>query len=179
MDNNDNNQNVDDNNSRNRMNKWQDLIDERIRKVIGNGDMSWHPGAGQPLQLDDDSLVPEDERLSHKVMKDNDAVPAWMSLGFVLRDKQEKIVRRVAQFARDYVKRSRDAVNAASFVREQEIRKRWLEACQRLRQEVKDYNSELLNYNLQIPPSINQMIPLNAEELIEKSLKNAERESQQ
>jgi hypothetical protein len=85
----------------------------------------------------------------------------------------------VAQFARDYVKRSREAVNAASFVREQEIRKRWLEACQRLRQEVKDYNSELLNYNLQIPPSINQMIPLNAEELIEKSLKNAERESQQ
>jgi hypothetical protein len=175
----DNDRNVDDVNSRNRMNKWQDLIDERIRKVIGNGDMSWHPGAGQPLQLDDDSLVPEDERLSHKVMKDNDAVPAWMSLGFVLRDKQEKIVRRVAQFARDYVKRSREAVNAASFVREQEIRKRWLEACQRLRQEVKDYNSELLNYNLQIPPSINQMIPLNAEELIEKSLKNAERESQQ
>ena len=165
---------AEDNNSQDRLNKWQALVDERVRKIIGDGNMSWHPGAGQPLQLGSDEHVPEDQRLSYKLMKDNEAVPAWMSLAFALKDKQEKIIRRAAQYARDFVHRRHEALLAASYVREKQVSDRWTEACRRLREDVAKYNGELLDYNLQVPSGIGQMIPLNPDELIAGALKRAE-----
>lgn len=172
----DDKRNIEENHAWNRLSMWQTIVDERIRKVIGDGDMSWHPSAGQPLQLESDEHVPQDQRLAHKIMKDQDTVPAWMSLAFTLRDKHEKIIRRAIQYARDYVQRRHDAVLVGSFIRDRHAHDRWLEACRRLRQDVVLYNGELLDYNLQVPSAIGQMIPLNPEELITGALNQAETE---
>ena len=170
---------IEENNSWNRLSMWQTIVDERIRKVIGDGNMSWHPGAGQPLQLESDEHVPEDQRLTHKLMKDNDAVPPWMTLAFTLKDKHEKIVRRTMQYARDFVQRRHEALIVGSFVRDRHAHDRWQEACRRLREDVLVYNGELLNYNLQVPTGIGQMIPLNPDELIAGALKQAEADFKQ
>jgi hypothetical protein len=160
--------------AQNRLSMWQLIVDERIRKAIGDGNMSWHPSAGQPLHLESDEHVPDDQRIAYKIMKDNDAVPAWIALAYTLKDKNAKIIRQVTQYATDYVKRRQDALLAGSFVRERHAQDRWLEACKRLADDVGRYNSELLDYNLQIPSSIPQMVPLNAKELIADALKRAE-----
>jgi hypothetical protein len=171
----DDNRKIEENNSWNRLSMWETIVDERIRKVIGDGNMSWHPGAGQPFHLESDEHIPEDSRIAYKLMKEQDAVPPWIALAFTLRDKHEKIIQRVTQYAQDYIRRRRDALIAGSFVQEQHARDRWKEACQRLREDVGRYNSELLDYNLQIPATIPQMVPLNPENLIDGALRQAEK----
>jgi hypothetical protein len=155
------------------LNKWRTLVDEKVGKWIGDGDMSWHPKAGQPLDLDWDEYTPEDMRIAYKIMQENDAVPPWMALGFTLRDKHGKITRKVHQNARDFLYRKQEALHSGSILRLQQVEKRWEEAQAKLYEEITRYNAELLDYNLQVPPTIGQMIPLNARDLIQKALVQA------
>lgn len=171
----DNHRKIEENNSWDHLSKWDSLVEQRIQTIIGDGNMSWHPKAGEPLEFDDDSHVPEELQLTHKIMKDNDAVPAWMSLGFTLRDKHEKIMKRVKQYARDYVARRQKALEMGSFILHREADDRWQRALRQLRVDIGNYNSELLNYNLQIPQSIGQMIPLDVDMLIEAVLQSEEK----
>jgi len=165
---------LEENNAWDRLSKWETYVDEKIRELIGDGNMSWHPGAGAPLRLDTDESVPEEMRLANKIMKDHDAVPAWMSLGHTLRDKYEKIMRKLGQFARDYVKRKADAVHKGSFILDRHAEDRWHEALRRLHEDVTRYNQELMNYNLQVPPGIDQRVPLNLEDEIQHALSIAQ-----
>lgn len=167
-------QGIEENNAWDRLSKWETIVDERISAWIGDGNMADHPLAGQRLDLHDDEHVPEDARIAHKLMRDNDVVPAWMALAFTLKDKHAKILKRADNYARDYVKRRQDALVAGSYVRDKHARDRWQEALKRLRRDVGAYNSELLNYNLSVPPQIGQMVPMDAEALISDALQRAE-----
>lgn len=156
------------------LHKWQTFVDEKVREWLGDGDMSWHPQAGQPLDLGEDGFTPEDMRIAYKIMQENDALPAWIALGFTLRDKHEKIMRKVQHYARDFLNRKQEALSTGSILRLQQIEKRWDEAQAHLHEEIAKYNSELLDYNLQVPNVVGQMIPLDAQKLIEQALQRAE-----
>lgn len=45
------------------------LVEKRITDAIARGDFDNLPGAGKPLALDDDLLVPEEERIAVRIMK--------------------------------------------------------------------------------------------------------------
>ena len=53
-----------------------DLIAEKkITEAIERGELDDLPGAGRPLDLDDDALVPEDVRLAYRILKNAGYVP--------------------------------------------------------------------------------------------------------
>ena len=53
-----------------------DFIAERkIAEAIANGDFDDLPGSGKPLELDDDSLVPEELRLAYRILRNAGFVP--------------------------------------------------------------------------------------------------------
>ena len=53
-----------------------DLIAElKIAEAIANGDLDNLPGEGRPLELDDNSLVPEELRLAYRILKNAGFVP--------------------------------------------------------------------------------------------------------
>ncbi|MCX7628242.1 MAG: DUF1992 domain-containing protein [Methylophilaceae bacterium] len=53
-----------------------DLIaEQRISEALERGELDHLPGAGQPLQLDDDRLVPEDVRMAYRILKNAGFVP--------------------------------------------------------------------------------------------------------
>jgi len=53
-----------------------DLIaEQKIAEAIGRGELSDLPGAGKPLQLDDDALIPEDLRMAWRILKNAGFVP--------------------------------------------------------------------------------------------------------
>jgi DnaJ homologue, subfamily C, member 28, conserved domain len=56
------------------------LVEERIQKAQENGIFDNLPGKGKPLALDDDSLIPEDLRLTYKVLKNANCLPIEMEL---------------------------------------------------------------------------------------------------
>ncbi|MFP7478219.1 DUF1992 domain-containing protein [Terribacillus saccharophilus] len=56
------------------------LAEERIKKAEANGEFRNLPGAGKPLELEDLSGVPEDMRMSYKILKNAGYIPPEMEL---------------------------------------------------------------------------------------------------
>lgn len=53
-----------------------DFIAERkIAEAVATGELDDLPGAGKPLALDDDALVPEDLRMAYRILKNAGYVP--------------------------------------------------------------------------------------------------------
>jgi hypothetical protein len=56
------------------------IVEERIRAAQQEGVFDNLPGRGKALNLDDDSGVPEDLRLTYKVLKNSDCLPIELEL---------------------------------------------------------------------------------------------------
>ena len=51
------------------------IAEQRIAEAIAKGELDDLPGAGRPLDLDDDAHVPEDLRLAYRILKNAGYVP--------------------------------------------------------------------------------------------------------
>jgi len=51
------------------------IVENRITEAIARGEFDNLPGAGKPLDLDDDLLIPEEERVAFRIMKNAGCVP--------------------------------------------------------------------------------------------------------
>ncbi len=51
------------------------IVEERIQVSQKKGDFENLPGAGKPLEFEDDSHIPEDLRLPFKILKNADCLP--------------------------------------------------------------------------------------------------------
>ena len=56
------------------------LAEEKIREAMARGEFDNLPGAGKPLALEDDSLVPEDLRVPYKILKNAGCLPPEIEL---------------------------------------------------------------------------------------------------
>jgi hypothetical protein len=54
---------------------FEKIVEERIRRALKEGAFDDLPGFGQPLELADDSHIPEDLRLAHKILKNAGCLP--------------------------------------------------------------------------------------------------------
>jgi hypothetical protein len=71
-----------------------ELIAERkIGEAMANGELDNLPGAGKPLDLDDDLLVPEDLRLACRILKNAGFVPAEVHEINEIRQLEELVAR--------------------------------------------------------------------------------------
>ncbi len=51
------------------------IVEKRIREAQENGEFDNLPGQGEPLNIEDDSHIPEDLRLAYKILKNADFLP--------------------------------------------------------------------------------------------------------
>ena len=83
---------------------WGKIAEKKIREAIELGEFANLPGAGKPLRLEDDWMIPEDLRVAYKILKNAGCIPPELELRreiIILRDllrsiededwKQEKI----------------------------------------------------------------------------------------
>jgi len=56
------------------------IVEERIKVSQKKGDFDNLPGAGKPLEFEDDSHVPEELRLPYKILKNADCLPPEIEL---------------------------------------------------------------------------------------------------
>lgn len=59
---------------------FEKIVEERIRKAQEQGQFDGLPGAGRPLELKQDQHIPEDLRLSYKILKNADYLPPEIEL---------------------------------------------------------------------------------------------------
>jgi hypothetical protein len=82
------------------------IVERRIAEAIGRGDFDDLPGAGRPLTLDDDQLVPEELRVAFRIMKNAGYLPDEVRLFAELRSAEQLLItagndeERVAASAR-------------------------------------------------------------------------------
>jgi hypothetical protein len=56
------------------------IAEEKIREAMARGEFDNLPGAGKPLDLEDDSMVPQDLRVAYKVLKNAGCLPPEIEL---------------------------------------------------------------------------------------------------
>jgi len=56
------------------------IVEERIQRAQEDGVFDKLPGKGKPLNLEDESFVPEDLRLTYKILKNSNCLPLEMEL---------------------------------------------------------------------------------------------------
>ena len=51
------------------------LVEQKLAEAVSRGELDNLPGAGRPLDLDDDKLVPEELRVAYRILKNAGYVP--------------------------------------------------------------------------------------------------------
>jgi hypothetical protein len=67
------------------------IAEQRILDAIARGELDDLPGAGAPLDLDDDALVPEEMRLAFRVLKNAGFVPEEVRLRREISDLESMV----------------------------------------------------------------------------------------
>jgi hypothetical protein len=57
------------------MHLFESLAERKIEEAVSRGDLDNLPGAGRPLDLDEDPLIPEELRLAYRILKNAGFVP--------------------------------------------------------------------------------------------------------
>lgn len=152
------------------MDRWESLVDRLIIDAIGNGDISHLPGAGKPLQLNNDANTPEDMRLAFKIMKDNDVVPDWLIAGQALDQLQEKLREQLIARVWHYSRQLSDAKHKHAILLEHGVQDEWQIYVAGFKDRVGRYNKEVNLYNLKVPHNFPHKQMLIADREIEKAL---------
>jgi hypothetical protein len=69
------------------------LVEQRINEAASRGEFRNLPGAGKPLEFDDDLLVPEEVRVANRILKNAGFVPPAVEQLRALRDLQDELDR--------------------------------------------------------------------------------------
>ena len=70
---------------------FQKIIEKRIQDAQNNGDFDNHPGKGKPIDLEDDSNIPEDLRLTYKILRNADCLPPELALRKEIRTMEDML----------------------------------------------------------------------------------------
>ena len=78
------------------------IAERRIREAQARGELDDLPGAGAPLELDDDALVPEDLRVAYRILKNAGLLPPELEAHGELRE-----IEQLLQQVEDELERAR------------------------------------------------------------------------
>ena len=83
------------------MSLLDELAEQRIREAAERGEFDDLPGRGEPLELEDDSLVPEELRAGYRMLKNAGFVPPELEPVRELREVEALIRQAEAAADRD------------------------------------------------------------------------------
>ncbi len=150
------------------MDRWRRIVDHLLGEVIGDGDISHLPGAGKPLQLDDDPHTPGDQRAALKIMQDHNVSPEWIAAGKALEQNEERLLSEIAAIARRY----KDASNGEYY----NVPTTWSKFLLKFRAKIERHNRQVLLYNLKAPKGIQHKRILDCDALIARALQSIEQQ---
>jgi hypothetical protein len=71
--------------------RFESIVEKRIREAQEQGKFDNLPGHGKPLCMEDDSSIPEDLRLAHKILKNAGCVPKELEINLEIRRMEDLI----------------------------------------------------------------------------------------
>lgn len=153
---------------------WGSMIDKQLRDLLGEGGHADLPGAGKPLQWDDDPNTPEHLRMAHKILRENNLAPAWIMEGQELDERRHKLLQNMTRAVQAYrgalgdAGRLADAGKAA--LNRQRAEAALTQARKVFEEAVAGYNRAVMNYNLKLPAGISHRVFLDASRELQRLL---------
>jgi hypothetical protein len=89
---------------------FEALVEQRILEAQARGEFDRLPGAGQPMDLDEDPLVPDDLRVAWRVLRNAGFVPPEVEALRRLRDAAAEVDRAADGAAKDRALRKLQAL---------------------------------------------------------------------
>lgn len=71
------------------MDPMSELAEARIREAAERGELDNLPGAGRPLELDDDRMVPPELRMAYRVLKNANCLPPELDTRREIRELED------------------------------------------------------------------------------------------
>lgn len=152
------------------MKRWETLVDQMVKDVIGNGDISHLHGAGKPLDLGIDEHTPDNMRIVFKIMKDHDVAPDWLMMGNTLDQHEDKLSKQIQIRAELHQTQLDKVRRKGTLVEENQLETKWNAFIADYVDRVERFNKEVLLYNLKVPKGIPHKQILNVENLIASAL---------
>jgi len=128
------------------MNRWESLIDQKIREAMEQGEFDNLSGKGAPIDLSENPFEDPDWRTAHRLLRNAGFAPAWIE------------ERKDIEFEIDAVGNQLRRVwtilqNALGTENENEARARWEKALALYRQQATQLNRRIVAWNLKVPAS--------------------------
>ncbi len=76
---------------------YEGLIEQRIQQAQEDGLFDNLPGAGKPLKLDDDALVPMEDRAGHRLLKNSGFTLPWIAARQDIDEQRAQLDKWLAQ----------------------------------------------------------------------------------
>jgi hypothetical protein len=73
------------------------IVERRIAEAMARGEFDELPGAGRPLELDDDSLVAPELRVAYRILKNAGYLPPEVQLLAEVRSAEQLLVQATKQ----------------------------------------------------------------------------------
>ncbi len=73
------------------MTAFEKIVERKIQEAQKEGAFDDLPGSGHPVNLEDDSNVPEDLRLAYKILKNADCLPPEIQLRKEIRQMEDML----------------------------------------------------------------------------------------
>ncbi len=129
---------------------FQSIVDQRIAAAEAAGLFANLPGTGKPLKLDDDALVPEEDRAAFRLLRDAGFAPPWIELQKQILADQARLKAWCERIQQRWVRLSqpeRDRLRAE------------------YQQQLQELNTLIIHYNLIVPRAAGQLALLNIAQL--------------
>jgi Domain of unknown function (DUF1992) len=125
--------------------QYESLIDQIMNKAHADGLMDNLPGQGQPLQLDDDALAPDEYRLGNRMLKASGFAPPWIEAKREVEQERAKLDtwQKDAKRRLPHLEAPARAALKISY-----------------RRKLDDLQRMITNYNLQAPPGAPHLVGL-------------------
>jgi len=126
------------------MNRWESLIDQKIRQAIEQGEFDNLSGHGQPIDLSENPFEDPDWRTAHRLLRNAGFAPSWI--------EERKDIDNELAVARSELERAKLILtNAQGTPHETAATARWQKAQAQFRIKVGDLNRRINAWNLKVP----------------------------
>ena len=147
------------------------IAERKINEWIESGGLIDIPGSGRPQQLDDDPFVPDDMKLSFKILKNAGVVPDWAELGNAIdaeRDAIDYWIERNVRTLNETKRSSGSGVGNLAAVTGRARARRVKSLVAAYRQRLQKLNALIDRLNVAAPASIIQRQPVPIERAVAK-----------
>jgi DnaJ homolog subfamily C member 28 len=128
------------------MSDFESPLDKIIREARENGAFQDLPGKGKPLQWQDESMIPEDQRMAQRILKSNGFTLDWIEMG---QELERDYAALCGDLDRAQAEHAAGKLDAAG----------WRAARAAFERKVRELNQRIIGYNLRVPHEHFQRMP--------------------